>query len=118
MSARGEGTLNVNGREVSILFTNRALISAEKQVGKGILGILQGFAEGSSGMGELVALLRTGMEAARQDVRKSGKPASNDDALAIIDEIGFTAVVGPVMEAVAEVISYTSQAEDKVDDPN
>jgi hypothetical protein len=41
MSARGVGTIKVNGHEVPILFTNRALLTAEKQVGKGILGILQ-----------------------------------------------------------------------------
>lgn len=111
MSARGVGCLEVNGRQVPILFTNRALLSAEKQLSKGILGILDGFVNGSSGIGELVALLRAGMEAARQDARLGGKPVSNDDALAIIDEIGFTAAIAPVMEAVAAVIGYTSQAE-------
>jgi hypothetical protein len=29
----------------------------------------------------------------------------------IIEEIGFTGAIAPVMEAVAAVISYTSQAE-------
>jgi len=120
MGARGENIINVNGQTVPILFTNRALLSAEKQLGKGILGILQGFVDGGSGIGDLVALLRAGMEAARQDMRKSGKPVSNDDAIKIIDEIGFAAAVEPVMNAVAAVISYTSRAEpaDQGEDPN
>lgn len=120
MGARGEGVIDVNGREVPILFTNRALMTAEKQLGKGIIGVLNGLVDGNSGISELVALLRAGMEAARQDARKSGKPVSNEDALAIIDEIGFTGAIVPVMEAVAAVIGYTSQAEpgDKDEDPN
>jgi hypothetical protein len=120
MSARGEGTIKVNDREVPILFTNRALLSAEKQVGKGIIGMLNGFVEGGSGIGDLVALLRAGMEAARQDAHGRGKPVSNDDAMDIIDEIGFTAAIVPVMEAVSAVISYGSEANpsEQSDDPN
>ena len=120
MGARGEGIIDVNGREVPILFTNRALMSAEKQLGKGIIGVLNGLVDGGSGIVDLVALLRAGMEAARQDARKSGKPISNEDAIAIIDEIGFTGAIVPVMETVAAVIGYTNQAEpgDKGEDPN
>jgi hypothetical protein len=70
-----------------------------------------------------VALLRAGMDAARQDARRGGKPVSNDDALEIIDAIGFTGAAPPVMEAIAAVIGYTSQDDadqpsDKSDDPN
>jgi hypothetical protein len=120
MSARGESTIKVNNREVKILFTNRALVSAEKQIGKGIVGILNGFIEGQSGIVDLQALLRAGMEAARQDSGGRGKPVSNDDAMIVIDELGFTAAIVPVMEAVSAVISYNGQAEsgDQGDDPN
>ena len=120
MGARGEGIIKVGDREVPILFTNRALLSAEKQLSKGILGILQGFTEGTSGISELQALLRAGMEAARQDARLGGKPVSNDDAMDIVDAIGFTGAIAPVMEAVAAVIAYTSEAEPGGDgtDPN
>ena len=110
MSARGEQTIRVGQREIVILFTNRALLSAEKQLNKGILGILDGFASGSSGINDLIALLRSGMEAARQDARSGGKPVSNEDALAVIDEIGFVAALTPVMEAVAMVISYAGDS--------
>jgi hypothetical protein len=120
MSARGESTIKVGDREVPILFTNRALLNAEKQTGKGIIGILNGFVEGTSGLGDLVALLRCGMEAARLDARRGGKPISNEDAIDIIDAIGFTEAIVPVMEAVSVVISYASQAEpiEQGDDPN
>jgi hypothetical protein len=122
MGARGVRTIEVDGREITILFTNRALMSVEKQIGKGIIGFLNGFTLNSVdiGINDMVAFLRAGMEAARQDSRKSGKPVSNDDALDIIDQIGITAVIVPVMEAVAEVVSYNSQAEsvEQGKDPN
>ena len=122
MGARGESIIHVNGHEVNLLFTNRALLSAEKQLGKGILGILDGFMSNTSGYTELVALLRAGMEAARIDTRSSGKPVSNNDAIDLIDEIGFAAALTPVMEAVAIVISYSPDQEDEIaersSDPN
>lgn len=122
MTARGVRTIEVDGREITILFTNRALISVEKQIGKGIIGFLNGFTlnGGDIGINDMMAFLRAGMEAARQETRKSGKPISNDDALNIIDQIGITAIIVPVMEAVAEVISYNSQTEsgEQGKDPN
>lgn len=108
MSARGEGILIVDGREIRLLFTNRALMVAERQMGKGIIGVMDGFINGSSGFNELVALMRAGMDAARQENHPSGKPISNKDALKIVDELGFADSLGPVMEAVAEVLSYSS----------
>ena len=118
MGARGEKTIQVNGRDVTILFTNRALMQAERQLNKGIIEIMNGFSTGGR-ISDLVALLRTGMEAARLDARAGGHPVSNDDALQVIDEIGFTAAITPVMEAVAEVITYqTEESSQNGSDPN
>jgi len=118
MAARGERTIQAGGREIRLLFTNRALLSAEKQLGKGILGVLSGFMSGESGITELVALLRAGMEAARQDARVGSRSVSNDDALEVIDEIGLTAAMGPVMEGVAAVVSYSGDEPEADPDPN
>jgi hypothetical protein len=115
--ARGERTLSVSGREIQVLFTNRALMTAENQLKRGILGVLQGFMDGSSGYTDLVTLLRVGMEAARVDARAGGKPVSNSDALDVLDALGFTAVASPVMEALSAVIGYTGEAESE-EDPN
>ncbi|OGC95314.1 MAG: hypothetical protein A2W25_05200 [candidate division Zixibacteria bacterium RBG_16_53_22] len=106
MGARGEGVIHCKNKDINLLFTNRALLSAEKQMGKGILEVSQGFIGGSSGLTELVALLRCGMEAANQEARRGSRPVSNNDALDIIDEVGFTTAIEPVMTAVAAVISY------------
>lgn len=117
MPARGTGTILLeNGSEVEILYTNRALISLEKNLDRGILGLLQGFVSGESGVSELAAMLQAGMEAARRDARTGGARISLNDALAVLDQAGFAAVAGPVMEAVAAVISH--DAENGHHDPN
>lgn len=122
MGARGEGVIIVHGKAINLLFTNRALLTAEKQMGKGILDVSQGFISGTSGITELVALLRCGMEAANQEARKGSKPVSNNDALDVIDEVGFVLAIEPVMTAVAAVISYKPDDGDEVgegdSDPN
>ena len=111
MGARGESVIRYAGHEVQVLFTNRAILNAEQQLNKGILAVLDEFMRNVGGYTELVALLRAGMEAARIDARSGGKPISNNDALEVLDGAGFTAVVGPVMEALAAVISYTTEAD-------
>jgi len=112
MGARGESVIHTSNGEIYLLFTNRAILTAEKQLGKGILGVLDGFVNGSSGYTDLVALLRAGRDAARMDNRGSGRPVSNNDALDVIDQVGFAAAITPVMEALAAVISYDAGNED------
>lgn len=114
MSARGEGTITVDGREVQVLFTNRALMQAEKAMGKSVISVTQGFVNGAAGMNELVSLLQAGMEAARRDAGERGRVVSVNDAVEVMDEAGFTAVAQAVMEAVAAVLSYG--ARDSSDD--
>ena len=119
MSARGEAILNVNGKEIPILFTNRALLIAEKQIGQPIMGVINAMSNMQISMGDLVALLRAGMEAARVDGRLGGKPYSNENAMDVIEELGLTTVLVPVVEAVSAVISYNGQAEpDNETSPN
>lgn len=113
--ARGERVIRAGEREITVLFTNRAILSAEQQLGKGIIQILNDFQSGG-GYTELVALLRVGMEAARQDARAGGKPVSNDDALKVLDEVGFTGCAVPVLEALADAISYDGKEAEP--DPN
>jgi hypothetical protein len=115
MTARGTATIKVGEREVHILYTNRAILTAEKQLDRGIVQILQTFSEGGSYI-DLVALLRVGMEAARVDARSGGRSISNDDALNVLDEIGFAAAIEPVMTALAAVLSYGTGDEEP--DPN
>ena len=104
--ARGESIIQVNGREVRILFTNRALANAERVLGKSIIAVAQGFARGDSGIGDVAQLLLYGMEAARQDAHSTGRATTLNDVYSLMDEIGFSQAANAVMEAVAAVLQY------------
>jgi phosphatidylserine/phosphatidylglycerophosphate/cardiolipin synthase-like enzyme len=116
--ARGETTIQAGEDEVRVLFTNRALAAAERQLNRSILGVVQGFADGTSGVTETVHVLRAGMEAARRDAREAGRPVTLNAAYDVLDTAGFAAVAAAVMEAVAAVLGYDGADEKPDDDPN
>jgi len=80
MAARGERVITAGEREVQVLFTNRALAGAEKELGRGVFDVLQGFQNGGP-LNDVVVLLRPGMEAARKDARVGVPPVRPGDAL-------------------------------------
>jgi len=104
--ARGDAILQVGEREVRILFTNRALANAERQIGKSVIAVAHGFARGDTGIGDMAALLAAGMEAARQDARTGGRATTLNDAYGIMDTVGFERATQAVMEAISSVLSY------------
>lgn len=110
--ARGESTLTANGRDVHILFTNRACANAERALGKSVIAVAQGFARGESGIGDVAQLLLVGIEAARQDSKQGGRATTLNDAYALMDEVGFAQAANAVMEAVAAVISYGTEGDE------
>jgi len=113
MGARGEATIEADGREVRVLFTNRALAEIETRLKQSIIAVAHGMADGSSGITEAVHLLRAGMEAARRDAHEGGT-VSLADAFQVLDDAGYTKVVLAVSEAIAAVLSYgTDGAEPK-----
>ena len=109
--ARGEATIQAGEREVHILFTNRALAEVETRLKQSIIGVAQGFADGTAGVTELVHLLRAGMEAARREAREGGRVSLNE-AFEVLDEAGFTAVTMAVMDAVSAVLSFGTADQD------
>lgn len=113
MRARSEKIINTGDSEIRILFTNRALADAEDQLGKSIIALANGFAEGSSGVNDIANLLRVGMEASRRDALSGGKPVTIDDAYELMDEVGFAQVTTVVMTAIAEVLSYGLEEDQK-----
>lgn len=109
--ARGEVTFKAGDREVTVLFTNRALAGAEKRLGKGIVGVAQGLINGESGMADVAILLQVGMEAHRADAKLGGNQISESQAFAVLDQAGFGEVAKSVMEAVASVLGYQAEGE-------
>jgi len=113
--ARGEGTISLPDRDVTILYTNRALMSAERRIGRSILSVAEGFSSNQTTISDVVQLLLVGMQAARRDA--GGGPAVQlDNAIEVLDIAGFGTVAAVVMEAVAEVLGYSADDEDT--DPN
>lgn len=106
MTARSLQTIYSGEREINILFTNRALATVESRLGRSVIGVAQGFADGEAGITEVAHLLQVGMEEARRDARESGKSITLDDAYKVMDEVGFAEVASVVMSAVAEVLSF------------
>ena len=111
MGARGEGTIQAEGREVQVLFTNRAIAKAETALGRSILDVANGFADGQSGIRDVAMLLLAGMEAARRDARAGGRAFVIDDAYDVLDEAGFSVVAEVVMLAISDVLAYGVDAD-------
>ncbi len=114
--ARGEQTFKAGEREVTVLFTNRALAGAEKRLGKGIVGVAQGLINGESGLSDVAILLQVGMEAHRADAKLGGSQISESQAFAVLDQAGFGEVAKAVMEAVAAVLGYSPADEGKAEE--
>lgn len=120
--ARGEAFVEVDGQQLPVLLTNRALMEVEKLTGKTILEIVQanGF-----GMAEVAQLLRAGLEYGRREARAGGRQYVLDDAWKIIDELGFAAVAKLMLEAVTAVLTFrpdsnheTHEKHEQEQDPN
>jgi len=114
--ARGEAFLTVDGENLPILFTNRAIFQAERMTGKPILRILNTVSEQNLSIGDLVQLLHIGLEHGRRDAHLDSRPYTLNRAWDVMDTVGFRAVTVAVYEALAEVLSY-SQAKDDESPP-
>lgn len=112
VGARGEGIIRTEEAEYRILFTNRAIAEAESATGKGIIGLLQGFQIGTTGLGDVARLLAAGLEAARRDAHAGGRPLTIDDAYRIMDEVGFAECTRVTVEAVSAVMAYKGETAD------
>lgn len=110
--ARGEAMLRVDGEEYPILFTNRALAQAEKMVGRPMLQLLHELESYELGIADTAQLLTIGMEFGRRDAKVTGKAYTLDDAWRVMDALGFSVVVTPVLGAIAAVLSFNGQAEE------
>jgi hypothetical protein len=114
----GSKTILVGDKEVEVLFSNRAIANAERIMEKGIIGVLNGFQGGGSGVFEVAVLLQTGMEAARRYNRAGGARVTLDDAYGILDEFGFTTIAAPIFEAIGAVLAADGENLEGEESPN
>lgn len=116
--ARGEGYLTVEGEQIPILFTNRALAEAEQMTGKGVLQLVREAKDGDMSIGDTANLLRVGLEHARRESGSGHKAYTMLDAWRFLDVLGFGAVAAAVLEAVAAVLAYgPTIAQEDADNP-
>jgi hypothetical protein len=110
--ARGEGYLRLDGEQIPILFTLRALADAERLTGKTVMQLMAEAQRNSMGVGDLAQLLAVGMEHARRENSGRGKAYNANDAWRLLDGLGFTTVAVVVFEALAAVMSYNRPQDD------
>jgi len=126
--ARGEAYLELDGEQVPVLLTNRALAEVEKRVGVRFLGMLAGGDDHERVMAYLFRelsveciseLLRAGLEYGRQDAGLRRQRYTLDEAWQIIDQHGIAEITVIVATALGEVLSYhhTGDKENETDSP-
>jgi len=105
MGARGEGVLVADGREVRVLFTNRALARAETVLNRNVIELLRDASRGGLGMTDVVELLRLGIEAARRQ-DNDNRVVTLDEVYDIVDSVGYIAAARVVIDGLSAVMSF------------
>lgn len=109
LGARGEAVLEVRGTVYPVLYTNRALAVAEREVGRPVLKLLKDLIADemeSLTFDEAARLLQIGLEAGRRDAQVARRPYTLDDAWAVMDAVGFLAVARTVLVAMGAVVKF------------
>lgn len=107
IGARGECRIEVAGEgERVILFTNQALMTAEKELGKSITRTLQQFERGDVFISDYAILLRLGLETARREYKEQRGSYTLAEAIHIMDVVGFVPVAAVVYGALSEVFGF------------
>ena len=105
--ARGEGFVEVEGEQLPVLFTNRALAEAEPVIGRSMSQVLR---ERDISVGDTARLLHIGMEYGRREAAKGGKAYTLNDAYRAMDAIGYIAAAGVVIESLIAVLTFRAGA--------
>ncbi len=114
IGARGEGYVEYEGERKPVLFTNRALAEAEQVLGKSVVSLVR---YNTPGFDDTIKLLAIGMEHGRRDAKEARRSYTVNDAVAVMDQMGYSQVVLIIVEAIAAVISYKAGEKDESDPP-
>lgn len=114
---RGGIVIQLEGREVPVVFTNAALADAEARLGMSIMVVVQGFVNQRSGVTQVGALLRAGMEAGKKASKIQGRTPTIQDAYKIMDEIGLAKAIELIIEPLNATLRFGIEEEPE-DFPN
>ena len=78
-----------------------------------VLQITNALTDQTLSMGDLVRLLLIGMEEGRRDARQGDRAFGINDAWKVLDLVGFRGVLVAVFDALAQVLSYSPEADDQ-----
>jgi len=113
MGARGEGSITVDGEQLPILLTNRALAEVEKATDfRAFTLAIRGVEGIDLSINVLEHLMRAGLEYARRDAKDWGhSPYTIKDAQRIIDEVGIVPASMVILNAYRAVMTYGADAD-------
>ena len=121
MGARGECRFDIGEEEErAVLFTNAALMTAERELGKTLPGIIRQLAAVDLSLTNCRTLLRIGLETARRENHEARASYTDADAQKVLDLVGYFTVTEQLSKAIIEVFNYgrVKNPEDKQADEN
>jgi len=104
--ARGEGYLELDGKRYELLFTNRALVEAERLTEKSAMRFLRDAKAGDISIGDVAQYVSVGLRYSSRDGGVQGAGLDVNNAWRLLDGIGFETVAAVVLVALAAVMSY------------
>ncbi len=108
--ARGETTIQLpDGEQATLLFTNQALAQGERLTGKTMMALVTAAQSNDIGIQDVAHLLQVGMEFARRDAGRAGKPVTPQQAWDVLERVGFGTCAAAVLEGVATVLGYSGE---------
>jgi len=122
VGARGECRFDLaeNG-ECSLLFTNAALMTAERELGTTFPGIIRQLEGTNLSLTNCRTLVRIGMETARRENHEARGSYTDADAQKVLDQVGYFNVTVALTAAIMMVFNfgrYQQKTEAKQDDAN
>lgn len=107
VGARGECRFDLgDDGECTALFTNAALMTAERELGTTFPGIIRQLEATNMSLTNCRTLLRIGMEAARRENHEARGSYSDTDAQKVLDQVGYFNVVVSLTAAIMMVFNF------------
>lgn len=107
IGARGECILDLGDEgQKTLLFTNQALIQAERELGSTFPAIINKFRMVDVSLSECQKLVRIGLETARREYGEARPAYTDADALHVLDVVGYYALVEALAGALVAVFTY------------
>lgn len=107
VGARGECRFDLgDAGECTLLFTNAALMTAERELGTTFPGIIRQLEATNLSLSHCRTLIRIGMETARRENHEAHASYTDADAQKVLDQVGYFNVVVGLTAAIYMVFNF------------